>query len=98
MNALPENLWECEVFRPWDDIHERQLRARILRCQRQATHRIKSTVSDDARSTYWLALNLASRTAFAQAKPAHLEDVLRCLIRLFVCAGQFERWEGENGE
>lgn len=97
MNAPLEKMWEGEVFRPWDDVTERHLRSRILKCQRVATQRIKTTSSDHARTVYWVALDMASHSAFAQAKLAHLKDVIHGLTRLFLVAAQIERWEGSDG-
>lgn len=81
------------LMMPWAGEGERDLRRRILLCQRLSSTRATMCASDRARSIYWAANNVAAEHVFAPAPIDCLQDVRDTLVRMFLVAGALERFE-----
>ena len=84
------------ALRPWGTPEEKALRRRLHKAWSIGAARATSAQSGSARSIFWLAAQTASDWTFAPRSEADLKEMADCLVRLFLCAGAFERLEGAS--
>ena len=86
----------AQAFRPWETPEQNAARDRLFKCQRIAASRATNTASDGARTIFWLACDLASRRASANASVERMMSDRDCLVRLFMAANAIESLESEQ--
>lgn len=86
-----------ETLRPWGTPEEKTLRRRLHNAWAMGASKATHARSGAGRQLYWLTAQVASDWTFSRHSEADLKEMTDCLVRLFMCAGVFERLE-ETGE
>ena len=85
------------AFIPWVAERERDLHRRLLFVKKGAASRARQCVDEQARGFWWAACDIAGKHALEPYSRTHLEEVLRIVTYLQMCADSVEHWGAAHG-